>query len=161
MGTKRWLGIVASICMLLGGKCKGPIERRIVHTTGILTAPPGHRVLALYSSLHWIFASRSGGTKSTPTTTTMPPRIRFCSSCTALPLRPRPAHHFAKLEWHTSSRTVSRPYSDKSKDLPVSEDGKGPNTDPLPHISEEAAAIAKATGSDGPDLTQGTPVSEV
>lgn len=34
--------------------------------------------------------------------------------------------------------------------------------DTLPHISEEAAAVSKAKGEDGPDIeAQGTPVQEV
>ena len=37
----------------------------------------------------------------------------------------------------------------------------GPNMDPLPHVSEEAAAISKAKGTEGPDVEQGTPVREV
>jgi hypothetical protein len=37
----------------------------------------------------------------------------------------------------------------------------GPNTDPLPGITEEAAAIGEITGSGGPAVEQGTPVQEV
>lgn len=33
--------------------------------------------------------------------------------------------------------------------------------DQLPHVSEEAAATAKAKGETPPDLEQGTPVQEV
>lgn len=29
------------------------------------------------------------------------------------------------------------------------------------HVSEEAAKMAKITGGEGPDLTQGTPVQDV
>ena len=45
--------------------------------------------------------------------------------------------------------------------MPVSVDDKGPNTDTLPHVSEEAVGMSKATGGTGPDLQQGTPVQEV
>ncbi|KAI9659740.1 MAG: hypothetical protein M1831_003638 [Alyxoria varia] len=39
---------------------------------------------------------------------------------------------------------------------------QGPNMNPLPHISEETAAISKAKGGGGgPDVGQGTPVTEV
>lgn len=38
---------------------------------------------------------------------------------------------------------------------------KGPNMEQAPHVSEEAAAMSKATGNEGPDLEQGTPVAEV
>lgn len=47
-----------------------------------------------------------------------------------------------------------RPYSD-------SKTPKGPNTETLPSAPEEAAATAKFTGQTPPDLSQGTPVSEV
>jgi small subunit ribosomal protein S7 len=37
----------------------------------------------------------------------------------------------------------------------------GTNTDPLPSVSEEAAATSKAKGERGPELQQGTPVQEM
>lgn len=33
--------------------------------------------------------------------------------------------------------------------------------DPLPHVTEEQAALDKATGGTPPDIEQGTPVQEV
>jgi small subunit ribosomal protein S7 len=54
----------------------------------------------------------------------------------------------------------ARLYS-SSKTLPISDSKKGPNTDQLPHASEEAAAVSKIKGETGPDLDQGTPVQEV
>ena len=49
------------------------------------------------------------------------------------------------------------------KPLPESEQPKatGPNQDQLPHVSEEASAIAEITGEEGPQIDQGTPVQEV
>ena len=41
------------------------------------------------------------------------------------------------------------------------EQPKGLNQDPLPHVSEEAAAIAKVTGQVSPEIEQGTPIEEV
>ena len=38
---------------------------------------------------------------------------------------------------------------------------KGPNQDQLPHVSEEAGAMADITGEGGPQIDQGTPVQEV
>ena len=39
---------------------------------------------------------------------------------------------------------------------------KGPNMDQLPHVSEEAAAMSKVKGEQGPQVEeQGTPVQEV
>lgn len=40
-------------------------------------------------------------------------------------------------------------------------DRSGPNTDQLPHVSEEAAKVAEITGEKGPELEQGTPIEEV
>ena len=37
----------------------------------------------------------------------------------------------------------------------------GPNMQQQEHVSEEAAKMAEITGSEGPDLGQGTPVQEV
>lgn len=58
----------------------------------------------------------------------------------------------------SQNRTISA----NDKPLPIAEDqGKGPNQDQLPHVSEEAAATGEITGEGGPDLEQGTPVQEV
>lgn len=48
------------------------------------------------------------------------------------------------------------------KPLPKAEQqGPGPNQEQLPHVSEEAAEIGKITGAGGPEIEQGTPVTEV
>lgn len=60
-----------------------------------------------------------------------------------------------------------RMYSN-SKGLPTA-DSKQPAADrssrvdakPIEHVSEEAAAMAKTMGEQGPDLNQGTPIEEV
>ena len=44
---------------------------------------------------------------------------------------------------------------------PVDPDFKGPNMDPLPHVTEEQAALDKTMGETPPDIQQGTPVQEV
>nr|POE47129.1 nmra-like family domain-containing protein 1 [Quercus suber] len=51
---------------------------------------------------------------------------------------------------------------DKSGSLPVAPPGQsGPNMKQAEHVSEEAAKMAKITGSQGPDLEQGTPVQDI
>ena len=55
-------------------------------------------------------------------------------------------------------RTIT---SDEKPVAATHQAGPGPNQEQLPHISEEAAATAKATGETQPDLEQGTPVEEV
>lgn len=47
------------------------------------------------------------------------------------------------------------------KPLPTAKKPKGPNQEQLPHVSEEAAAVDKIMGEEGPDIDQGTPVQEV
>lgn len=40
--------------------------------------------------------------------------------------------------------------------------GPGPNSESLPHVSEEAAMVGKIMGDKfAPDLSEGTPVEEV
>jgi hypothetical protein len=48
------------------------------------------------------------------------------------------------------------------RELPVSETLKGPNQEPLPHVSEEATPVGEVAGETGPDIEEhGTPVREV
>ncbi|KAI9892440.1 MAG: hypothetical protein M1814_001397 [Vezdaea aestivalis] len=53
--------------------------------------------------------------------------------------------------WHSSSKSSE----------PPSEKAVGPNQDVLPHVSEEAAAVANIKGETPPELEQGTPVADV
>ncbi|KAJ4295163.1 hypothetical protein N0V90_007173 [Kalmusia sp. IMI 367209] len=57
----------------------------------------------------------------------------------------------------------ARTYSDAkdSKDAPAADRSSRIDAQPLPHVSEEAAQMSEITGSEGPDLSQGTPVEEV
>jgi hypothetical protein len=75
----------------------------------------------------------------------------------SLPIRVRrPAVRWRNECFHREVRCSS-----SSKHLPISENQKGPNTEQLPHISEETASVAKIMGRNGPDLSQGTMVQEV
>ncbi|KAF2103855.1 ribosomal protein S7 [Rhizodiscina lignyota] len=91
----------------------------------------------------------------------MPPRIPVFSVSKSLPHRSRVAIERWRGDAQLPVLPRCRAFADSSKDLPKSKDGKGPNMDQLPHASEEAAATAKITGEEGPDLQQGTPVEEV
>jgi small subunit ribosomal protein S7 len=86
----------------------------------------------------------------------MPPRLNLLAGSRTLPIRPRPI-----IERWRPSTIQHRSFADSTKDLPVSPNEKGPNTDQLPHVSEEAAATGKIMGEGGPDLNQGTPIEEV
>jgi small subunit ribosomal protein S7 len=103
---------------------------------------------------------RSHHRTSLPHKHKMPPRLNLLSASRALPIRPKASTE----RWRSSivfQGSRFRSYADSSKDLPVSSDEKGPNTDQAPHVSEEAAATAKVMGEDGPDLNQGTPLEEI
>lgn len=45
--------------------------------------------------------------------------------------------------------------------LPAADRSKREDAKPIEHVSEEAAAISKTMGEQGPDLSQGTPIEEV
>jgi hypothetical protein len=93
---------------------------------------------------------------------TMPARINFLAPARSLPFRPRcTAARWQNERIELLARPQVRWMANSNKTLPVSEDKKGPNTETLPHVSEEAAAMSKTTGGQGPELEQGTPVQEV
>ena len=92
----------------------------------------------------------------------MPPRIYIFSNTTCLALRPkgfRVPLQCAPTGLHTTARRRITP---EEKPLPVADKkAPEPNQEPLPHVSEEAAAMGKITGEGGPEIEQGTPVQEV
>jgi small subunit ribosomal protein S7 len=93
------------------------------------------------------------------TTLEMPPQLKIIGLVRAIPFRPKP-----QVQWLRPVVQMSQPqirsYSD-SKDPPAADRSKREDSKPLPHVSEEAATMAKITGSEGPDLDRGTPVEEV
>lgn len=86
----------------------------------------------------------------------MSSRISLLSATRSLAIRTKSATPQRKLLIATRSYS-----SNKSTDLPVSSDGKGPNAGSLPTVSEEAISLDNARGQSGPDLTQGTPIQEM
>jgi small subunit ribosomal protein S7 len=44
---------------------------------------------------------------------------------------------------------------------PANDRSKREDAKPIEHVSEEAAAMAKTMGEEGPDLTQGTAIEDV
>ncbi|KAI9733592.1 MAG: hypothetical protein M1834_003194 [Cirrosporium novae-zelandiae] len=96
----------------------------------------------------------------------MPPRLRLLNSyyysittCAKPFGAVKPAIAGTSASWQRQSL---RYISAHEKPLPTAdEEGKGPNTDQLPHVSEEAAQIGEITGEGGPELEQGTPVQEI
>ncbi|KAF2753904.1 ribosomal protein S7 [Pseudovirgaria hyperparasitica] len=92
----------------------------------------------------------------------MTPRINLFSASRSLVLRSKPSCALSRGSQVVSRQTVPascRSYAESK--LPKAEPGqKGMNEESLPHVSEEAAAVAGTTGGTGPDLSQGTPVEE-
>ena len=94
----------------------------------------------------------------------MPPVNPF-SALRALPVRQKPAAALrASFQRPAAYRAFADNASNNPNKLPTSDDKQqvGPNMQQQEHVSEEAAKMAKITGSEGPDIEgQGTPVQEV
>ncbi|KAF2689950.1 ribosomal protein S7 [Lentithecium fluviatile CBS 122367] len=89
----------------------------------------------------------------------MPPRLNLLGFTRAIPIQPKPQTQWLRPVVRMSSPQI-RAYSD-SKEPPAADRSKRPDSKPLPHVSQEAATMAKITGTEGPDLSQGTPVEEI
>lgn len=90
----------------------------------------------------------------------MPPRINVAPFARSIAFRPKtqiqsPARIAARV-----APSQLRLYSD-SKTTPAADRSKREDAKPIEHVSEEAAAMAKTMGQEGPDLSQGTPIEEV
>ncbi len=92
---------------------------------------------------------------------TMPSRPVGLGPALSLHLRVRPP----AVRWRNNGFHLEMPpfirCSSSSKHLPTSESRKAPNTEQLPHISEETASMANIMGGKGPDFGQGTLAQEV
>lgn len=91
----------------------------------------------------------------------MPPRIDFFAASRPLTYRPKALNCPRRAQQALKTLPASCRGFANSNDLPIAEGAEGPNTDTLPHVSEEAAAINEITGKGGPEIEQGTPVQEV
>jgi small subunit ribosomal protein S7 len=88
------------------------------------------------------------------------------SALRTLPIRHKPTAAFrATFQRPAACRTFADNASSTNNPgkLPKAdgEPAVGPNMQQQEHVSEEAAKMAEITGSEGPDLGQGTPVQEV
>lgn len=113
---------------------------------------------------HWPEYSASSlcNNAAQPTTqhATMPPRLNIAAFTRPIAFRPRP-----QVQWPTHSALRLAPsqyrlYSDSNKP-PAADRSKREDAKPIEHVSEEAAAMAKTRGEEGPDLSQGTPIEDV
>lgn len=94
---------------------------------------------------------------------TMPPRLNILSFARSIPYRPKVQAQWLPRPIARTAPVQVRPYSDVKdpNEVPAADRSKRIDAKPLPHVSEEAAQMAEITGSQGPDLSQGTPVEEV
>lgn len=85
------------------------------------------------------------------------------STLRTLPLRQKPTAAFRSFQRPAARLFADNAGTNNPGKLPKAEGEKpvGPNMQQQEHVSEEAAKMAKITGSEGPDLDQGTPVQEV
>ena len=90
----------------------------------------------------------------------MPPRLYFLSISRTIAFRPKAPVSAWRNGWTTRISPLCRNFAD-SKDPPTAGRSKNLDTQPLPHVSEEAAEAADIMGSMGPEIEQGTPVEEV
>ena len=85
----------------------------------------------------------------------MPPRLNVFGAGRSLAIRSRSS--IAPRQPRVFETASRRGFADDKDPKPAS----GPNQDVLPHVSEEAADMARITGETEPDLGQGTPVQDV
>jgi len=90
----------------------------------------------------------------------MPPRLNLLTFSRSIPYRPKVHSQCFLRSALRPAPSQARAYSD-SKEPPAADGSKRIDSKPLPHVSEEAAKMAEITGSEGPDLSQGTPIEEV
>jgi small subunit ribosomal protein S7 len=90
----------------------------------------------------------------------MPPRLNLTSLSRNIAFRPKP-----QVQWPARSALRVAPsqfrlYAD-SKAPPAADRSKKLDSEPIEHVSEEAAKTAQIMGQKGPDVDQGTPVEDV
>ena len=85
------------------------------------------------------------------------------STLRTLPLRQKPIVAFRNFQRPAARLFADNAGTNNPSKLPKAEGEQpvGPNMQQQEHVSEEAAKMAKITGSEGPDIGQGTPVQEV
>lgn len=93
----------------------------------------------------------------------MPPRLNVLSFARPSPYRSKPQPQWLSRPATRLAPPQARSYSDSKEPPapPAADRSKREDAQPLPHVSEEAAKVAEITGSEGPDINQGTPVEEV
>lgn len=98
-------------------------------------------------------------------TAAMPPRLNVSAFSRSIAFRPKP-----QVQWPARSAlrvapSQSRTYADAppyaDQNAPAQDRSHKPSSEPIEHVSEEAAKTAQIMGQQGPDVNQGTPVEDV
>ncbi|KAJ4397911.1 hypothetical protein N0V91_010603 [Didymella pomorum] len=87
----------------------------------------------------------------------MPPRLNVSAFSRSIAFRPKPQQWPARSALRMAP-SQSRFYAD---DAPVQDRSHKPSSEPIEHVSEEAAKTAQIMGEKGPDVNQGTPVEDI
>ena len=90
----------------------------------------------------------------------MPPRLNITSFTRSIAFRPKPRFQWPAQPAARFTPSQCRLYSDANQ-APAADRSKRADAKPIEHVSEEKAAVSKAMGEEGPDLSQGTPIEEV
>ena len=88
----------------------------------------------------------------------MPPRLNVSTFSRSIAFRPKPQVQWPARSALRMAPTQSRFYAD---DAPAQDRSHKPSSEPIEHVSEEAAKTAQIMGEKGPDVNQGTPVEDV
>ncbi|KAF2706428.1 30S ribosomal protein-like protein S7 [Pleomassaria siparia CBS 279.74] len=92
----------------------------------------------------------------------MSPRLSLFSFARSIPYRPRLSSQWLPQPATRATPSKLRAYSNPADQAPSGADrSTRPETKPADHVSEEAAKVADITGTQGPDMEQGTPVEQV
>ncbi|KAF3038239.1 hypothetical protein E8E11_005102 [Didymella keratinophila] len=88
----------------------------------------------------------------------MPPRLNVSAFSRSIAFRPKPQVQWPARSALRMAPSQSRFYAD---DAPAQDRSHKPSSEPIEHVSEEAAKTAQIMGEKGPDVNQGTPVEDI
>ncbi|KAJ4381494.1 hypothetical protein N0V86_002854 [Didymella sp. IMI 355093] len=88
----------------------------------------------------------------------MPPRLNVSAFSRSIAFRPKPQVQWPARSALRMAPSQSRFYAD---DAPAQDRSHKPSSEPIEHVSEEAAKTAQIMGEKGPDVNQGTPIEDI
>lgn len=95
----------------------------------------------------------------------MPPRLNVSAFSRSIAFRPKPQFQWPARSALRVAPSQCRTYADAppyaDQNAPAQDRSHKPSSEPIEHVSEEAAKTAQIMGEKGPDVNQGTPVEDV